>query len=255
MSFTPQPIIAVVTIVALLGFLAVAVWRLGKLGEQHERARETFLQLVNPTSLVSMLILLGVLFLLAMAILDLDKGGVLVGMGKTPFARGLITYLFAIVTIGTAVVLVLFALNEKGGGDTDTRFQNGKDVLGLLLGVFGTIVGFYFASELSDPAGRGRLTASVLASATEVEQGAPLTITAAVQGGTPPYRFALVVAADLPDEYPNLARPDGWIIEEVMVPVDTEARIQPVRVGILDASGEETVAQTLIAVRPRSPTQ
>ena len=254
MSFTPQPVIAVVTIVALLGFLTVAVWQLGRLSEKNDRASEIFIQLLKPTSLVSMLILLGVLFLLCMAILDLDKGGVLVGMGKTPFARGLITYLFAIVTIGTAVVLVLFALNEREDAD-GKRFQNGKDVLGLLLGVFGTIVGFYFASELSDE-GRGRLTASsVLPSSMEVEQGASLTITVAVQGGTPPYRFALALAGDLPDEYPKLARPDGWIIEEVMVPADTEARIQPLRVGIQDASGEETVAQTLIAVRSRSPAQ
>jgi hypothetical protein len=171
-------------------------------------------------------------------------------MGMAPFARGLITYLFAVVTIGTAVVLVLSALL----GTSKERFDHGKEVLGLLLGVFGTIVGFYFASELSEAELRGRLTVtSVLASATEVTQESSLNITVAVQGGTPPYRFAVSVGEDLPDEYAELVRPDGWIVKEVTVPAAVEPGIQPIRVGIQDASGEKSAAQTLIAVRPRAP--
>ena len=136
-----QFLIGISISVGLVAFLVVAVWKLGTLSKSDDHARMAFLKLMDPASLVSLLILLGVLFLLGMAILDLDKGRVLVGMGRAQFARGLITYLFAVVTIGTAVVLVLSAVL----GTDKEKFDRGKEVLGLLLGVFGTMVGFYFA--------------------------------------------------------------------------------------------------------------
>ncbi|MEK6482536.1 hypothetical protein WJR50_33720 [Catalinimonas sp. 4WD22] len=251
MNLTPQVIIAIVTIVGLLGFLSLAVWSLARLAARDDRFREAFLQLTSPVSIVATLILLGVLFILGMAILDLDKGRVLIGMGRTPFARGLITYLFAIVTIGTAVLLVVSALL----GTAKDRFDSGKEVLGLLLGVFGTIVGFYFASELSELDGSKRLTvSSVLASPVEVTQGSSLTVTVAVQGGSAPYRFEITLAEELSGNYPQLIRPDGWIVKEVTVTEETPVGIQPVRVGVLDARGESTMVQTLIEVQPQTQT-
>ena len=250
MSPTPQVIIAMAIVVGLLGFLSLAVWQLGRLATSDDRFRDALLQLISPASIVSLLILLGVLFLLGMAILDLDKGRVLVGMGNAPFARGLITYLFAIVTIGTAVLLVLSALL----GTSKERFNSAKDVLGLLLGVFGTIVGFYFASELSEMESSQRLTvSSVLASPAEVFQDSSFIVTVAVQGGSAPYRFAVAVAEDLPGEYPELVRPDGLIVKEVTVTAGGPVGIQPVRVGVQDALGEMAVVQTLVAVRPQTP--
>jgi hypothetical protein len=56
---------------------------------------------------IPILILLAIFFLIGAAIFKLDKGEVLLSMSKVEFARGLITYLFAVVTIGTAVVLAV----------------------------------------------------------------------------------------------------------------------------------------------------
>ena len=81
-----------------------------------------------------------------------DKG-VLQSMSRTDYARGLITYLFAVVTIGTAVVLVVSALTTSADDQHEKRFQRGKEILSLLLGVFGTIVGFYFGAEIGKGAG------------------------------------------------------------------------------------------------------
>ena len=244
-----QLVIAIAVIVGLFALLIVPVWQLGKLAARDDRSRGRFLQLMHPASIVSMLILLGVLFLLGMAILDLDKGRVLIGMGRTSFARGLITYLFAIVTIGTAVVLVLSALL----GTAKDKLDSGKEVLGLLLGVFGTIIGFYFASELSDSEGRGRLNVSPILAATEVAQGAAFTITVSVQGGALPYRFAVGLGTEDADDYAELVRPDGWIVKEITVPETTPLGVQPLRVSVQDASGERNVVQTLITVRARAP--
>jgi hypothetical protein len=249
-QMTPQFFIAIATILGLLIFLGAAYGSLGILAGKDQGAREAFLKLMNPASVVSLLILLGVLFLLGMAILDLDKGRVLVGMGKAPFARGLITYLFAIVTIGTAVVLVLSALL---GTDKD-KFDSAKEVLGLLLGIFGTIVGFYFASELAETDVRGALSASpVLTSAQEVAPDSEMTLTVAVQGGQPPYRFAVTFDGELPGEYPELVRPDGWIIKTLRVPASAQPGIRRVRVGIQDASAEKSSTETLVIVTAAKP--
>jgi hypothetical protein len=204
---------------------------------------------MDPASLVSLFILLGVLFLLGMAILDLDKGRVLVGMGKAQFARGLITYLFAVVTIGTAVVLVLSALL----GTDKEKFDRGKEVLGLLLGVFGTMVGFYFASELTRAETAGTLlVSSVLVTPQEAAPGATLKVTAFVRGGTPPYRFATTLD-ELPATYSELARPDGWIVKDFQLRASTGIGLQTLTLGVQDMSGEKVSAQTFITTTTSAP--
>lgn len=244
-----QFVIAIVLIVGLVGLCGLAVWKLAGLSTSDPGAREAYLKLMDPASLVSLFILLGVLFLLGMAILDLDKGRVLVGMGKAQFARGLITYLFAIVTIGTAVVLVLSALL----GTDKEKFDRGKEVLGLLLGVFGTMVGFYFASELSRPEATGELTvSSILVTPQEATPGGTLKVTALVRGGTPPYRFAATLG-DLPAEYAELARPDGWIVKDLQVPATTPIGLQTVTLGIRDMAEEKTSTQTYVTTTSAPP--
>jgi hypothetical protein len=62
------------------------------------------------------------------------------------YARGIITVLFSVGTIAIAIVLILSAtfLNDA---DKKERFDRGKEVLSLLLGIFGTIVGFYYGTN------------------------------------------------------------------------------------------------------------
>ena len=59
-------------------------------------------------------------------------------MADPEIARGLITLLFAIVTIGTALVLVVSALISLDDSTSEKQFQHGKEMFSLLLGVFGT---------------------------------------------------------------------------------------------------------------------
>jgi len=246
-----QGLIAITLILGLLGFFGVAAWKLGTLSASDTSAKDAFLKLMDPASLVSLSILLGVLFLLGMAILDLDKGRVLVGMGKAPFARGLITYLFAIVTIGTAVVLVLSALL----GTDKEKFDRGKEVLGLLLGVFGTMVGFYFASELSSKDALGALVvSSALVTPQEVPTGGTVRLNAFIRGGTPPYRFATSLDGELPAEFNELARPDGWIVKDLPLQAATGAGLHTVHLGVQDMAGEKMTAQAFLTViAPPSP--
>ena len=73
-------------------------------------------------------------------------------LAKVEQARGLITFLFAVATVGIALIIVLAIFLSTGTPEeVKERFQMGKDVLAVLIGVFGTIIGFYFGSQLAQP--------------------------------------------------------------------------------------------------------
>ncbi len=79
------------------------------------------------------------------------------------FLRGLITLLFSVGTIVTAVMLVFAAIYQEpdptANETLEARFNRGKEVLSLLIGIFGTILGFYFGSGNDDAMRRRALTA------------------------------------------------------------------------------------------------
>lgn len=69
---------------------------------------------------------------------------------STEAARSLITYLVAVITIVIALILTLMAFFSTLP-DFKERFVMGKEVLTILIGVLGTIVGFYFGSAKTLP--------------------------------------------------------------------------------------------------------
>ena len=64
----------------------------------------------NPVVLLAVVIIMSIIALIGAAVVGWDRGNVLLSMGRSDFARGLITYLFAIVTICIAVALMLSAV-------------------------------------------------------------------------------------------------------------------------------------------------
>ena len=63
----------------------------------------------------------------------------------TEYARGFITVLFGVGTIGIALLVTLSAIFLTDANAKE-RFDRGKEVLSLLLGIFGTIIGFYYGT-------------------------------------------------------------------------------------------------------------
>ena len=91
---------------------------------------------------------------MALLVLGLLAAGILTGklmgtLASIPGARGLITFLVALGTIAIAVILTLASVIMEVS-DIDAlkeRLAKGKEILTVLVGVLGTIVGFYFASN------------------------------------------------------------------------------------------------------------
>ena len=219
--------------------------------QEKEKAVGAIKAYLNPIVAIAFAMLMAIVLLIGATTLGLDKGLVLTKMGQVEFARGLITYLFAVVTIGTAVVLVVSALTSDETPANERRFERGKEILSLLLGVFGTIVGFYFGSEV---AAKGQTEETIVKvaplrlSAASVASGADFSLTTYVSGGKAPYKYGIGFDKDeIKPETP--VDPNGWIIKTLAAPKVTADRAAVVRVVVEDADGHSSETSTPLALK------
>jgi hypothetical protein len=128
--------------------------------------------------------------------------------GKTPIvhdlsnvdaARGLITFIF---TMGTMFIALLLVLGALLGEQPEETFTKGKEVLTVLIGVFGTILGFYFGTM-----GNGQKidVAGIRIFGNQ--------ITTHVTGGTSPYRYSITFSDQTILPITDRVSKDGWITE------------------------------------------
>lgn len=144
---------------------------------------------VNWPSLFQYLVFTG----LAITVLLSLLGGV---NGPIPYGtspRGMITFLIAVITVGIAIILVLATI-VSDSVDREKRFNQGKEIFTALIGVLGTIVGYYFGTTLDD---KSALRFEPIAVAREV--GKPTTISTRVVGGKGPYDYSIIfTSAQIP---------------------------------------------------------
>lgn len=114
--------------------------------------------------------------------------GPLEELGNLEIARGLITFLIAFTTVGIAVILTISTVVIQDSPENDKRFDRGKQVLTVLIGVLGTIVGFYFAgSQGTGSASTPAITSTVLPNGTVGIKYADARLEES--GGTPPFKW------------------------------------------------------------------
>jgi hypothetical protein len=210
--------------------------------------------LLNPIVVIAISMQFAVFVLIGAAIFGFDRGHVLAAMSGTTFARGLITYLFTTITAGTAVVLVVSALTNLHEDKVhEARFQRGKEVLSLLLGVFGTIVGFYFGSEVgAKPAldERALEVAPFHLSKAEVESGDTLILTTVISGGRGPYQFGVGIGGGAPDVTESTDA-SGWINKELKIPAVTAIESLVITLIAKDVDGHEMDRTGRVTVHPK----
>ncbi len=110
-------------------------------------------------------------------------------------ARGMITFVVSFGTIAIALILVMSAAFLSGSKDLDRRFAFGKDVFTVLVGVLGTIVGFYYGQSAAT-GGQTRPGQTLQISAAQLNNPTPnlgteITLTATITGGTAPYKYTV----------------------------------------------------------------
>ncbi len=120
-------------------------------------------------------------------------------LSKIDVARGFITFLVALGTIALAILLVIYAITFRKLTQQDDisfkdRFGRGQQVLTALIGILGTIVGFYFGSTVTEPQKKPQelLVNPVKISNTNPKPGDTITLTNVIKGGKAPYTYSLI---------------------------------------------------------------
>jgi hypothetical protein len=157
-------------------------------------------------SIVLVLILGGIFVALYVGLYQAD-GKFLSSLRETDVSRGLITFVVAVTTVSIALVLAVYVMasNEQAAVIKE-RFSYAKDVLATLVGILGTILGFYFgttvntqmeAVQLAEPQVRGT------------------QLVAHITGGSPPYRYTLFLPGIEQSKATSKVSKDGWIFEQL----------------------------------------
>lgn len=156
---------------------------------------------------IVLLLLLGGIFLAIYVGLYQADGKFLYSLREIEVSRGLITFVVAVATVSIALVLAVYAMasNEKAA-ELKERFSYAKDVLATLVGILGTILGFYFGTSVSTQ------TESLAIADPQVRSN---QILVHISGGTPPYRYSLSAPSDDPKKINSKVSKDGWIFEPV----------------------------------------
>ena len=210
--------------------------------------QEVLARLLHPISLLAGFLIIAVVILIGANLFGFDQGGVLTNLATGGYARGLITYLFAVGTIGVIVMLMLSALL---GWSKDEDFDRAKDVLTVLIGIFGTIIGFYFGSVKADEEGG---TVPLTFASAEVENDTlaaaqAFGVRAAAAYGTPPYRFTLALGANAPVPADS-AGADGHMASSLVAPEVPRDTTLVLVLRLEDAGGAVAERPFRLVIRP-----
>jgi uncharacterized membrane protein len=180
---------------------------------------------------------------LFMAIWRAEK--VIYPLQNAQYARGLITFLVVFATVLIAVILTLYVVLGNPGNDADQekRFNRGKEVLTIFIGVLGTIVGFYFASTSASPdATRSLTTSPIVISNEQPKNGDTITIMSLVSGGTPPYNYSITFKpSNIIQNIQSVASPDGVIQESIPISSSIHSNTDVTfQIDIQDSAGKST---------------
>lgn len=173
--------------------------------------------------------------------------GFLRSLSDKEMTRGLITFLITFTTIGIAILLAISTIVSGGGEDADKRFDKGKQVLSVLIGLLGTIVGFYFGSSTEIKPAIATTQAQALGIAPpsvsnlQPKKGEKFTISSFVSGGKAPYAYSITFDPPLLPASKDIKSTDGIIKQEFTVP-DTLASDAEVKYQIAVTDSENKTA-------------
>lgn len=165
-------------------------------------------------------LVIAIVFLVFLIYGVIGRWQVLDRLSTIEYARGLITYILAVGTMAIAMVVAIGGLLSKGENaeekaEAEKRFSRGKEILTILIGVLGTIVGFYYGSQAGENGREGLAMSTPLISTVADDK---IRLTSFFHGGVPPYQYEISFKG-APEsaawkQRKGKADATGWAVEE-----------------------------------------
>ncbi len=186
---------------------------------------------------------------------ELKTGEILETLRSAEVVRGFITFIIALATVAIALILVIAAFLVTNGEKTTLkdRFEMAKGVLTALIGILGTIVGFYFGSEKAKteqpkpPAIEQVMkVADAKVDNYAPKQGQDITLSFQVTGGKAPYLYTVTFPPKTIDPRKDRKSENGKGSEKIAVPETTpqDTKLTPIKIEVTD-SDKKTAAGEL----------
>jgi hypothetical protein len=156
-------------------------------------------------------------------------------------ARGLITVIVSFGTLSIAIILLLAVLLIQDNERAKQRFADGKEILTILVGILGTIVGYYFGVAQDEVTPTAPKIASAMVSDEQPKVNSTVRITILTDGGVAPfdYEIEFLGADDKLETISGVSR-NQWIVENVTLALDKPAKIG-VKVTVTDKNGSADI--------------
>lgn len=169
--------------------------------------------------------------------------------GQIDFLRGVITVVFTAAVSLIAFNLVLMVL--MGGTNAYAarmRFREGKEVLILLIGILGTVLGFYFGNTGTTPADAGGFMIDRIAISDAIAGGEVL-IVVETSGGEGPFSYEMTF--DPPDVPPiaNSSNDPAFQEKASLSNVSVAGQVS-VTIKVTDANDDKAEVTQHITVEP-----
>jgi hypothetical protein len=208
----------------------------------------------NMLPLISFLVILIIVFILIWGLFDEEFFYSIAGINQ---ARGFITFLFALSTMGV-ILLIAASVFWLPPEELDRRFPPAKDLLTVIIGVLGTILGFYFGSIVEgENRERALNIANIGVSSPVAQPSSTVKISATILGGEPPYTYSIrftdpIGAANTSTMAVESETSDtGAVVKDVVIPPDVS---KPTGITFTmianDAQGAQAHASSATVVAP-----
>jgi hypothetical protein len=157
------------------------------------------------------------------------------------YARGLITVVFTIGSMAIAFIIVT-ARWWTNADDANNRFTQAKEIFTLLVGILGTVVGWYFGQQAAARTSVRSSIADVQFVPREAAPGDKVTVTGRIVGGVPPYHVEIEpIGSDAFEAVKDASSPPMFKETLSIRPAASPTVDVAVRIGARDANQVDAV--------------
>jgi hypothetical protein len=155
-------------------------------------------------------------------------------------ARGLITFVFTIGTMGIAVfILIALFTGDPNDPASQARFNSSKEILTTLIAILATVVGFYFGSATREDGNGGTAGFAV---------GTPVVLPPNPTAGSSAQLNAFVAGARLPLTYSIDLRSDEPTVDAALQDVADKTSTSPLIQEILQIPSEPATQSIVVSL-------